>query len=150
MTRDRESTLRTLQQKMMRSIIGTRRIVGEQGLESWVEWVVRSTRIAEQAMVDLGVADWVEEVHRSRFRWAGRTARVSDGRWTKEVLQWSAAGARKRGRPRCRWADQLNKFFKQGLQAPNEFWLELAQEEQSWDTLENVFLLCELCTWTII
>ena len=140
MTRDRESTIRALQRKMMRSIIGTRRVVGEQGLESWVEWVVRSTRIAEQTMVDLGVADWVEEVHRRRFRWAGRASRVSDGRWTKEVLQWSAAGARKRGRPRCRWADQLNKFFKQGLQAPNEFWLELAQEKQSWDTLENDYV----------
>ena len=140
MTRDRESKIRTVQRKMLRAIIGTKRIAGKQGLETWVEWVVRSTRIAEQTMVDLGVPDWVEEVHRRRFRWAGRTSRVSDDRWTKEVLQWSATGARKRGRPRCRWADQLNKFFKQGLQATNEFWLELAQEKQSWDTLEGDYV----------
>ena len=136
MTRARESQIRVLQRRMMRSIIGTKREVGEQGVENWVDWMERSTRITEQVMCELGSPDWVEEVHRRKFRWAGRTARVSDDRWTREVLLWSASGTRKRGRPRFRWADPLNKFFKQGRQATNQFWLELACDEESWSTLE--------------
>ena len=98
------------------------------------------TRIAEQVMSDLGVLDWVEEVHRRRFRWAGRNARLHDDRWTKEVLLLSAAGSRKRGRPRARWADQLNHFFKQGRQSTNNYWITLAQDADSWATLEDDYV----------
>jgi len=140
MTRARETKIRTLQRKMMRKIVGTKRISDENGLEDWVDWIVRSTREAEQVMSDLGVPDWTEEVHRKIFQWAGRTARVNDERWTREVLLWSASGARKRGRPKFRWTDTLNKCFKQGRQATNEFWLELARDEESWATLENDYV----------
>ena len=88
-------------------------------------------------MSELAVPDWTEEVHRRIFQWAGRTARVNDERWTRELLSWSASGARKRGRSKFRWTDTLNKCFKQGRQATNEFWLELARDEELWATLEN-------------
>ncbi len=140
MTRARETKIRTLQRKMMRTIVGTKRIVDEHGLENWVDWIVRSTRDVEQVMLNLGVPDWAEEVHRRSFQWAGRIARISDERWTREVLLWSASGARKRGRPKLRWTDQLNKFFKQGRQATNEFWLELARDAESWATLEDDYV----------
>ena len=124
----------------MRTIVGTKRIVDQNGVEDWVDWVVRSTREVERVMSDLAVPDWVEEVHRRSFRWAGRCARAADERWTREVLVWSAAGARKRGRPKFRWTDRLNQFLQQGRQATNEFWLGLANDEESWATLEDEYV----------
>ena len=91
-------------------------------------------------MSDFGQPDWVEEVHRRRFQWAGRTARLTDDRWTREVLVWAASGKRRRGRPKTRWTDQLNNFFQRELQATNEFWMGLASEEASWASLENDYV----------
>ena len=96
----------------MRAIIGTRRIGRDGDLEGYVDWIVRSTSLAEEAMHKFGVPDWVEEVHRRKFRWAGRVERLQDDRWTLEVLLWSASGTRKRGRPKARWTHQLNNMFK--------------------------------------
>ena len=129
-----------MQRKMMRSIVGTRRLAHEDGLEDWAEWIYRSTQAAKLVMIDLSVPDWVEEIHRRQFRWAGRPARLDDNRWTREVLLWSVAGSRKRGRPKKRWTDHLNQFFKQGPQATNEFWLELAMDERSWSLLEDDYV----------
>ena len=121
-------------------LVGTKRLVHEDGLEDWVDWIVRSTRAAEQVMSDLNVPDWVEEIHRRKFRWAGRAALTNDGRWTREVLLWSATGSRKRGRPKARWTDPLNKFFHQDRQTTNDFWLGLAQDKDSWDSLEENYV----------
>jgi len=140
MTRAREAQVRTIQRKMMRTIIGTKRFSQDGHLENWVDWIDRCTQIAKQAMIDAGIPDWVEEIHRRRFRWAGRIARLTDNRWTKVVLLWSATGTRKRGRPKARWTDLLNRFFKQGRQATNAFWLELAQDEASWASLEDDYV----------
>ena len=140
MTRERESQIRTLQRNMMRIIVGTKRRCGIDGDESWVEYRVRATRAAEDAMAKFGQPDWVEEVHRRRFQWAGRTARLEDNRWTREVLEWSTAGSRKRGRPKLRWTDAFNKFFQQARQASNKFWMELARDEASWKTLEDDYV----------
>ena len=143
MTKKREAQIRTVQRKMMRAIVATKRFVQDGVLEDWVDWIVRSTAEAERVMVELQVPDWVEEVHRRRFRWAGRTARLYDERWTREVLLWSATGSRRRGRPKMRWTDQLNKFFKQGPLA-NQFWMELAQDESSWCELEHDYVKSSL------
>ena len=57
-----------------------------------------------------------------------------------EVLVWSASGSRKRGRPKFRWTDQLDKFFEQGRQAPNECWVGLANDEEAWVTPEDEYV----------
>ena len=123
----------------MRTIVATKRFVQDGVLEDWVDWIVRSTAEAKKIMVKLQVDDWVEEVHRRCFRWAGRTARLDDERWTREVLLWSVNGSRRRGRPKMRWTDQLNKLFKQGPIA-NRFGLELEAAEPSWCPLEDDYV----------
>ena len=122
-------------------VVGTKRITQDGELEEYVAWITRATDVVKQMMVNLDVPDWVEEIHRRKFRWAGRTARLSDGRWTKEVMLWCATGSRKRGRPKSRWTDSLNKFFDQGRQSTNTFWMEIAQEEESWLSLEDNFFV---------
>ena len=61
LTRAREQLIRTTQRKMLRQIMGTKRRVKDDGLEDWVEWIIRATEEAENAMRRFCVPDWVEE-----------------------------------------------------------------------------------------
>ena len=54
-------------------------------------------------------------------------ARRSDGRWTKEVLNWSPEGWRKRGRPVIR--DFISS--QMGL-SEKGMWEVLAQDREGW------------------
>ena len=85
--------IRSMQRKMLRQIVGVRRIVSdEKGLEDWLPWFKRATHAAEHERVHHNVPDWVEEVSRRKFRWAGHVARRTDARWTRVFLEWSVAG----------------------------------------------------------
>ena len=123
---------------MMRMILGSRRRKENDVLEDYITWLKRSTREAEEKMKEHGIMDWVEEAHRRKFKWAGKTARCEDGRWSKKLLSWSVAGHRAQGRPQTRWADCLNKFFEGDSQ--NEVWTTLAQDEQFWEEMEKNYI----------
>lgn len=143
MTRAREQMIRTTQRKMLRRIVGTPRVAAGNEIESWVAWVSRSTRMAEAEMIKNKVVDWVEEIHRRKFRWAGRTVRQEDGRWTREVLTWSVGGTRLRKRPLKRWTDSLQQFVKHfyGSDAANEnAWMEAAMDQNTWSSLETAYV----------
>lgn len=137
LTREREQLIRMARRKMIRTIIGTRRVVVNGELEEWVPWIICATGIAENAMNEFKITDWVEKVHRRRFRWAGEVARRSDGRWSKVLLTWSAEGQRKKQRPLIRWTDSLNQFF--AGDRGNIVWTILAQEKGFWIEIEEQY-----------
>ena len=146
MTRPRERLVRTTQRRMLRQILGTRRNMVDGQLEEWVDWIIRATEVAEQAMRAFDVPDWVDEVQKRRFRWAGHVARRNDGRWTREVLTWSIEGSRSRGRPLTRWTDSLRDFFA-SIRATsdeeshdNAFWMIIAEDRSTWQALENQYV----------
>jgi len=147
MTRTREDKIRRVQRKMLRSVVGVRRKTsfGEDGqavLEEWVPWMRRATRQAEIVRDAFAMPDWVDEVARRRFRWAGHVARRCAGRWNKVVLEWSLNGIRAQGRPLTRWSDQLNKFFTglENVPVGSATWMSKAQDREQWKSLEDVFV----------
>lgn len=103
MTVARETLLRSTEMKMLRAIMGRRRLESE----TWVEWIQRATHQARQAMEQHHIPDWVGEQRQRRTQWAERVSRTTDERWTQKVLQWHPEGRRSRGHPRARWTDQL-------------------------------------------
>ena len=116
--------------RSLKNELGSVQIDGETALEDWVPWIKRATRDAELAGRAHNVPNWVEEVARRKFRWAGHVARRNDGRWTKLVLQWSISGRRDRGRPVMRWSDSVEKFFSGvvGSAVGAETWIGKAQD----------------------
>ena len=55
-------------------------------VETWVEWMIRSTAIAERSREEAGVESWIAAQRRRYWRWAGHVARCNDlglapGRW---------------------------------------------------------------------
>ena len=110
--------------------------------ETWVEWIVRATRVGDAAMRRAKVADWVEEQKRRKWRWAGHVARRKDSRWTVRLMDWEPwAGARSVGRPEARWEDSLRRFESQiGTK-----WRDLAQDRGSWDRWEQQYVRSSAC-----
>jgi hypothetical protein len=111
MTTIRDTTLRTTQMKMLRCILGRRRLVdsGTGEVETWVEWVQRVTREARQAMAENAVPDWVEEQRRRVSKWSNQLENMDQERWAKKVLNWQPDGRRSRGHPCTRWEDKFQR-----------------------------------------
>jgi hypothetical protein len=155
MTKEREDLLRGAQRKMLRAILGRgrRRLSGRDGLdegevESWVDWVKRTTGEAELLYKESGGMDWVREQQRRKWQWAGHIARRSDGRWTRKVLDWEPDGVRRKGRPCTRWEDILRKFFEASLgeDLPGDFWKFQALDRDIWKGIEEDFVeYCRRC-----
>ena len=157
MTAAREQQLRTVQRKMLRSILGQGRQLicqnsslsstsaGEandhdeqETLENWVQWKQRTTREARQALDKIGIPDWADEQRRRLWKWAGHVAQRCDGRWSKRALCWFPEGPRLPGRPKRRWEDSLNEYCKYRYDHTN--WVKLAQDREEWARNEGRFV----------
>ena len=166
MTRAREQKLRTAQRRMLRAILGKGRSQldahsdadshtdttvsshDSDNLESWVDWIHRVTEEAIAAMARAGVPDWIEEQQRRKWRWAGHVCRRYDGRWTKQVLEWTPSGGhRRQGHPFSRWCDDINGFIST-LDAASSgdeavsigVWSATAQDRAVWAQLEDDYV----------
>ena len=102
---------------------------------------MQATRQAEGTMKAKGVADLVQQQRCRLLKWAGKVARVEDGRWSQEVLDWCPEGLRAQGRPRTRWTDQLIPSLRQklgnGVDLTN--WMTTARNETLWNELADDF-----------
>lgn len=81
---------------------------------------IRNTTIRETT----GVIDALSYTVRLKWRWAGHVARMSDDRWTSRLTSWPGPrGNRKRGRPRSRWADDIEG-------TAGKLWMEKATDRE--------------------
>ena len=69
----------------------------------------------------------VQVIKSRRMRWAGRVARMGEGRGVYRVLVWNPEGKRPLGRPRSRWEDNM-KMDLQELGCGGMNWIELDQD----------------------
>ena len=103
------------------------------------------TEEAIAAMTRAGMPDWIEEQQRRKWRWAGHVCRRDDGRWTKQVLEWTPSGGHRcRGHPFSRWSDDIDGFIstldagssgEEGVSV--EVWSATAQDRAVWAQLED-------------
>ncbi|KAJ8727495.1 hypothetical protein PYW07_001614 [Mythimna separata] len=106
------------QKAMERSILKLRRIQK-----------VKSEKIRQKTQV----IDALQYALKQKWQWAGHIARYTDKRWTLESIIWKGPrGKRKRGRPRKRWIEDIEKV------AGSE-WREKAMDRELWKTLEEAF-----------
>ena len=71
-------------------------------------------------------------------------ARRWDGRWTREVLEWTPVGGfRNRGHPKRRWLDSLIGYFRTRLDETSVHWTVCAADREAWTELEDDFVLRE-------
>eukprot|EP00973_Karenia_brevis_P007712 1047595-Karenia_brevis.AAC.1 len=173
MTAAREHKIRTQQRRMLRWMLGARRIPNPEPIasssehssdtssntesepdpiedeeadmdqETWIEFLRRTTYIAEDCLNRLGLDDWVIAQRRRKWRWAGHLARRDDERWSTKLLSWRPQeGRRCVGHPKMRWSDVFNLFFVwRDTAAPRGGdWQQLAQDRELWKSLEDEFV----------
>ena len=91
---------------------------------------VRNTELRKKT----GVTDVLKRIATAKWKWAGHVARMSDGRWTRRVMEWQPRQSqRPRGRPPTRWSDDI--AAKAG---PN--WRQAAQDRETWRGLEEAYV----------
>ena len=133
MTKQREKRLQTAQRQMLRLVVQTsRRKDNGEELEDWVEWIRMATHRAEDLFQSVGGEACVTAQRRRKFRWAGHVARMTDNRWTVQILQWCPEkGERKVGRPMRRWTDFLDEYFAKEWELSPNNWIALAANREA-------------------
>ncbi|WKX88633.1 hypothetical protein Q1695_008344 [Nippostrongylus brasiliensis] len=87
---------------------------------------IRSSELREKAQI----ADPLQHMMKSKYRWAGHLLRRKDDRWSLRVTEWLPRDhQRPVRRPPTRWADSFAKSFrKRSL----PLWLQVARDRAVW------------------
>ena len=132
LTKALEAQLVTAKRRMIRKMLGAAR----QPEETWVEYVQRTTRLAEEKMDKLGYKNWVMLYNQKKWRLAGRVSQSNGGRWSKRLLNWRqhfrCHPYRDVGRPFRRWGDSV-------IELAGGDWLTEAANASLWSALEHGF-----------
>ena len=73
------------------------------------------------------------------MRWAGHVATQGERRSVYRILVGKPEGKRPRGRPRCRWEDNI-KMDLQEVEYGSMDWISLAQNRDRWRALVNAVM----------
>ena len=89
----------------------SRRKTADNEVETWVDWVKRTTKLAERQMAKIGIDSWVLQYRRRKWQWAGQLIRDNHDKCSHKLLCWEpkleAQARGGRGIPRIRWDDEL-------------------------------------------
>ena len=101
LTAAREQKLNATMRKMLRKIVAVSRIEEE----SYVDWIVRATRRAEEEYSRAGLPTWLQAQSVRKASLCHKLQSCSDQRWGQVALRWIPSGYRSIGRPPKRWTD---------------------------------------------
>ena len=73
-------------------------------------------------------------VKANRLRWAGHTNRMEEERYPKVILNGGVGGRRRRGRPRTRWINCVEKDARE-LDDSGQTWQEASRNKPRWRRL---------------
>ena len=96
---------------------------------------IRNTELRRKTKVE----DIILRIKKSKWRWAGHTARQNDNRWTKRLLDWTPRiGRKNKGRPRVQWEDDIRKFW---AKEPRSIWRRESNNRTKWRAHAEAFAL---------
>ena len=103
--------------------------------EEWIDYLKRSATIVDAERERHDVKEWSALSRCREWRFAGKTARQTDKRWSHLLLDWlpTTGHGRLPGRPRTRWSDNLVSYVGGN-------WIEVACDEELWAVLEHGYV----------
>ena len=119
--------------------------------EDWIEYLKRSTRLAEEKMRTANFPCCTMTHKKMKWRLALRIASQPETRWSKKAAKWNPClgsgckASRAMGRPRKRWEDDMNQFRKpeeteetKGNDLKNkDTWMRGAQDQLRWKEMDK-------------
>jgi len=170
LTKIEENKIKVAQRRMLRAILGKGRrrqenldssqtidssddgaelpeLPESEVLESWSDWLLRTTHEALQVLEKVGAQDWVTFLRKQKWRWAQKVLKHSDARWTVKILHWVPdEGLRNVGHPKLRWRDTLQNFAAglTGASDTTDAWQYLLlNKEEADDALPHFLKYCD-------
>jgi hypothetical protein len=123
MTKKEEQALLVFERKIFRRIYGPKYEHGE--------WRTKTNRELEEMSKKENVVKWIKG---QRIRWLGHLERMEENRMTKMIFSQELEGPRRRGRPRKRWKEEVERDLHVLLVRR---WRELATDRKKW---RDIFL----------
>jgi hypothetical protein len=115
--------------RVLRGILGSRRD------EVTGEW----RKLHNEELNDLYSSPNIVRAIKSRLRWAGHVARMSERRGVYSVLVGKPEGKRPLGRAMRRWEDNIKMDLQEvGCKCMN--WIDMAQDGDSWRALVSAVM----------
>jgi hypothetical protein len=125
-------------------------------LEPWADWIRRCTHDVEARMRRLKLDDWITMQRRRKWRWARKVATTQRCDWMAMAIRWDPTcnprlhARRRQGRPKTRWTTDIVAYLSSyattadednspTMTVDNQLWLQLAQDELSWTSMEEGF-----------
>jgi len=96
LTKKEEQALLIFERKIFRRICGPK-------YENW-EWKSRTNRELEEMSKGKNVVKWIKG---QRISWLGHLEKMEEDRMPKKFFTQELEGARRRGRPRKRWKEEV-------------------------------------------
>ena len=98
LTKKEEQAVLIFERKIFRRMYGPK-------YENW-EWKSRTNRELEEMSKGENVVKWIKE---HRINWLGRLERMDEDRMSKKIFIHALEGTRRRGRPRKRWKEEVER-----------------------------------------
>jgi len=93
-----EQAVLIFERKIFRRIYGPKRENGE--------WKSRANRELEETSRGENIVSWIKG---RRIRWLGHLGRMEEDRMPKKIFTQELEGTRRRGRPRKRWKEEVER-----------------------------------------
>jgi len=118
LTKKEEQDLLIFEGKIFRRIYGPKYGNGE--------WKSRTNRELEEMSKGENVVKWMK---RQRISWLGHLERMEEDRMNKKIFTQEMEGTRRRGRPRKRWNEEVERDLQVlGVRR----WRELVADRKKW------------------
>ena len=103
---------------------------------NWVRWIAGVTRVDRRRMDDLREEVGIQKclmgrLVKSRMKWAGHVERMKEDRLKRMAHVHQERGKRKRGRPRMRWRDCIERDMRKA-ELEDVDWMMVAQDRRQW------------------
>jgi hypothetical protein len=101
MTKKEEQALHIFERKIFRRIYGPKYENGE--------WESRTNRELEEINGGENIIKWIKG---QRVSWLGHLERMEEDRMPKKIFTQELEGTRRRGRPRKRWTEKVERVLQ--------------------------------------
>ena len=131
LTKKEEQDLQIFEREIFRRIYGLKYENGE--------WKSRKNRELEEMSKGENIVKWIKG---QRISWLGHLERMEEERMPKKIFTQELEGTRRRGRPRKRWKEEVERDFQvQGVRR----WRKLVADRTKWtDTVRQAKVHSEL------
>jgi len=121
LTKKEEKALLILERKIFRRIYGAKYENGE--------WESRTNRGLEETRKGENIVKWTKG---QRISWLGHLERMEEDRMPKKIFTQDLEGTRRRGRPRKRWKEEVERDLQVlGVRR----WRELVADRKKWEDI---------------